>query len=307
MKHEQFHNRADDPRQITMGLGGKWHRSYGAAACPICQPERRKDQIALTITTGQDGRLLANCKKGFCSFRDILDALRSLGLVEGSGQYRPLSPAELSALKQAANDEADRKAAQARSIWKEASSIGGTIAEAYLRGRGLTCDLPKTLRFHPECWHGLSGRKMPAMIAAVQGARRPAIHRTFLRPDGNGKAAVEPNKMMLGATAGGAVRLSGGAGRLVVCEGIETGLALYSGLLPAPATIWAALSASGMKALLLPEEPGRLTIATDGDKAGREAGQVLAERAHSAGWRVGTLDPGDGLDFNDLLCGEVTI
>ena len=39
-----------DPRTLTIELGGKWHQSYGAAPCPVFQPERRRDQNALTIS-----------------------------------------------------------------------------------------------------------------------------------------------------------------------------------------------------------------------------------------------------------------
>jgi hypothetical protein len=142
------------------------------------------------------------------------------------------------------------------------------------------------------------------MVATVQGAGLPAVHRTYLRSDGTGKAAIDPDKMMLGATAGGAVRLTDGPARLVVAEGIESGLSLLCGLLDGPATVWAALSTSGLRGLRLPTQPGRLTIATDGDKPGREAGHALADRAHGMGWQVSILDPGTGADFNDILTGK---
>lgn len=86
--------------------------------------------------------------------------------------------------------------------------------------------------------------------------------------------------------------------------GIESGLSLLCGLLDGPATVWAALSTSGMRALCLPPQPGRLTIAADGDTPGREAAQALAERAHALGWQVGIMDPGTGADFNDILTGK---
>ena len=38
-----------DPRTITSALGGHWYGSYGTAPCPVCQPERRRDQAALTL------------------------------------------------------------------------------------------------------------------------------------------------------------------------------------------------------------------------------------------------------------------
>jgi len=116
-----------------------------------------------------------------------------------------------------------------------------------------------------------------------------------------GKAAIDPDKLMLGATAGGAVRLSGAGSRLVVCEGIETGLSLNCGILGWPETVWAALSTSGLRALRLPTRSGALVIATDGDEAGRAAGHALATRAQGLGWQVSLADPGDHLDFNDVL------
>ena len=90
----------------------------------------------------------------------------------------------------------------------------------------------------------------------------------------------------------------------MVAEGVESALSLACGLLDGPATIWAALSTSGLCGLRLPAEPGRLTIAADGDTPGCEAAHALAERAHALGWQVGTLDPGDRADFNDILTGK---
>ena len=169
-------------RAITLSLRGKWHGSYGRAACPICQPQGRRDQDALTLADGRDGRLLLNCKKMGCTFPDLLAAL---GL--GPGDYQAPDLAELA--RRAAEHEAElqRKALLASAIWREALPIGRTPAEAYLRNRGITCDLPDTLRFHRSLRHP-TGATFPAMIAAVEGAGRPAIHRTFLDPTGNGKA-----------------------------------------------------------------------------------------------------------------------
>ena len=130
------------------------------------------------------------------------------------------------------------------------------------------------------------------------------MHRTYLRPDGSGKAEIDPPKAMLGATAGGAVRLTDGLSRLVVGEGIESTLSLACGFLNGPAALRAALSTSGLRGMRLPSHPGRLTIACDGDPPGREAAKVLAERAHALGWQVGICDPGTGADFNDILTGK---
>ena len=277
-----------DARELTLSLGGRWHGRYGAAPCPVCQPDRRKGQNALTVADGRNGRLVLDCKKSACAFLDILAAA---GL--RSGDYTPPDLATLARREAERRAEAVKRAEQAKRLWLEAQPIAGTVAEAYLRGRGITCELPRTLRFHPDAWHGPTARRYPAMVAAV--------HRTYLRPDGSGKADIEGDKLMLGNVQGGAVRLTDGPSRLVVCEGIETGLSLASGLLDGPATVWAGLSTSGLRGLHLPPEPGRLTIACDGDTAGREAAHALAERAHALGWKVGILDPGTGADFNDIL------
>jgi hypothetical protein len=138
----------------------------------------------------------------------------------------------------------------------------------------------------------------------VEGGEGFAVHRTYLREHGSGKAEVDPPKAMLGAVAGGAVCVAQGAGPLVVAEGIETALSLASGLLRAPATVWAALSTSGIRGLHLPPQPGRLTIAADGDNPGRAAAQSLAERAHALGWQVALLPAPEGRDWNDVLAGK---
>lgn len=285
-----------DARDLTTALGGRWHGRYGAAPCPVCQPDRRKGQNALTVADGRNGRLVLDCKKSACGFLDILAAA---GL--RSGDYTPPDMATLAQREREAKAEAEKRAKLAWRLWLEAKPIASTVAETYLRGRGITCPLPATLRFHGACWHGPTARRYPALVALVEGSGAAAVHRTWLRADGSGKADIEPAKAMLGATAGGAVRLAQGSGRLVAAEGIESTLSLACGLLGEPATLWAALSTSGLRGLHLPPQPGRLTIAADGDGPGREAAHNLAERAHALGWQVSILDPGTGRDFNDIL------
>ena len=129
------------------------------------------------------------------------------------------------------------------------------------------------------------------------------VHRTFFEKTGS---RIEGSaKMMLGPCAGGAVALSEGPGPLVACEGIETGLSLLSGLLEGLASVWAALSTSGVRALDLPPAPGRLILAPDGDAPGMAAAEVLGNRAFALGWQVYMMAPPDGKDWNDVLQGGV--
>jgi len=290
------HRDACTAREITARLKGRWHGTYVTAPCPVCQPEERRDQNALTLGDGRIG-LLLNCKKSGCDFRHILAAA---GLQPGD--YQAPDRAETARRMMAAQAEAVKRSAIARRVWDEAQPIGGTLAEVYLRSRRIDCPLPQTLRFHPRCFHGPSRQTLPAMVALVDGGEGFAVHRTFLRPDGRGKAGLpDGDKLMLGRVAGGAVRLGDGPGRLVIAEGIESALSLLCGLLDGPAEIWAALSTSGIRSLRLPGIPSALAIASDADPEGRAAAQALAQRAHATGWRVSILDPGEGRDFNDIL------
>lgn len=141
-------------------LNGKWYGRYGTAPCPVCQPERRRDQNALTLANGR-GALLAHCKKSNCCFEDILAAAG----IE-TGIYKAPDPdlADQRDREEAAH--AKKRTRQAERCWSESLPAEGSIVETYLRGRGVKCDLPRTLRFHPECWHGPSARCYPAMVVS---------------------------------------------------------------------------------------------------------------------------------------------
>jgi Toprim domain len=288
MFHEQ--NTVASPAQLCADLGGHWQGNCGKAPCPICQPERRPDQNALSIKA-EGNRLLLHCHKAGCGFADLLVAL---GIRHGTFQQ---DHAAIEAQRRERQAKVVQKRNNARQIWTTAQSIIGTEGERYLRSRGITCSLPACLRWATQAYHGPSKTRCSAIIADV--APTGGIHRTFF--DQSGLRLTQNAKMMLGPCAGGAVRLSGGAGPLLVCEGLETGLSLLSGLLSVPHKVWAALSTSGMKTVSLPPDPDELIVATDGDDAGRTAGLALASHAYALGWQVKMLNAPDGQDFNDVL------
>ncbi|MET3560911.1 hypothetical protein ABID39_001627, partial [Bartonella japonica] len=251
---------------------------------------------SLSIKNGNDGRLLLYCYAG-CSFREIIQALMRIGLLGHKAYNQTLS---LSKQISADLKRAKQKTERAKEIWQQCQPIKNTLAETYLRMRGITCDLPADLRFHSKCPHP-SGVTLPALVALVKGAGSFAIHRTFLKDNGC-KTNLSPAKAMLGSVTGGAAHLSqANPKHLVICEGIETGLALLSGLLSEPVDLWASLSTHGMMHLNFPKTKARLTIAMDGDDAGRKAGFTLAKRAYNQGFEVFIMQAPYGLDFNDFL------
>jgi hypothetical protein len=191
----------------------------------------------------------------------------------------------------------------ARRLFAASKSVRGTLAERYLRGRGIV--LPpevSALRFHPRCFYRApSGRQMwPAMIAAVTDldGTLTGVHRTWLDPNG-GKAPVDQPRRAMGHLLGNAVRFGPVQDVLAAAEGIETALALKT-VLPALPVV-AALSAAHLAALSLPPTLGRFYIARDNDAAGGRAVERLFDRFHGAALDLRVLIP-MAEDFNaDLL------
>jgi phage/plasmid primase-like uncharacterized protein len=178
----------------------------------------------------------------------------------------------------------------------------GTPADRYLACRRLPgLAASAALRFRADCPHPDRSR-LPALVALVVDAEgNPlGIHRTFLRRDGTGKAAVEPAKASLGAIWGGAIRLDPPAPELAVGEGIESA-ASAGRLLGLPA--WAAISAGNLaQGLALPPVVRLVVLAADADPPGERAAREATLRWQAEGRRVRIARPDvEGSDFNDLL------
>ncbi len=283
--------------EIAAALEGRREGRQWRCRCPI------HGGRSLLVRDGDAGRILVFCHGG-CEARDVLAELRRSGLLSGTSENYQLPPMR----RTDRLDEAARTA-RALAVWRETRPADGTIVETYLANRGLALPPLRYLRFHPRCPHP-SGANLPAMIGLVEHVDHgpTAIHRTFISADGSGKAAVEPDKASLGPVAGGAVRLAQvRAGQwLLVAEGLETTLSvMHACALPG----WAALSAGGIKSLVLPPSANMVVICADNDAngVGQRAANAAAERFLAEGRRARiALPPTSGLDFNDLLRGSVS-
>ena len=217
-----------------------------------------------------------------------------------NGASHPIAEA-LSKEQRAENAAREIELIHARGV-----SLGGTTGEGYLAGRGLQVPDTPDLLFHPDLTYWDTRTGYAALIAIVRdvAGEQIAIHRTYLAPDGSGKADVPKPRMMLGSVAGGAVRLGnvGEQGVVGLAEGIETGLSVMQACPALP--VWAALSSGNMEQVVLPPEIARVVLLADHD--GEGVGLKVAERAagrfHAEGRRVWIAHPPDaGDDFNDLL------
>ncbi|GAA0571143.1 toprim domain-containing protein [Craurococcus roseus] len=189
-------------------------------------------------------------------------------------------------------------------LWREAVPLLGSLAEAYLRSRGLSLPHGAPLRFHPACRRG--PERLPAMVALMTGPTTGepcGVHRTFLALDGTGKAPPGPSgegaKMMLGAA--GVVRLTPDEDvtlGLGLCEGIETGLALLQRFGHAP--VWAAAAAGAVARFPLLHGIEALTVFADADAPGLASARACKARWAEAGREVRVVWPGQaGRDFAD--------
>ncbi len=193
----------------------------------------------------------------------------------------------------------------ARRLYAMAGPIRGTIAETYLRRRGIT-NLQKlpVLRFHPRCFYRAddSARRetRPALLAAVTdiAGTVTGVQRTWLAHNGAGKAPLAAPRRAMGQLLGNGVRFGAARDVLAAGEGIETVLSLRCTLPRLPMV--AALSANHLAALTPPPGLRRLYIARDDDPAGRRAADALSARARAAGIEALTLSPTMD-DFNTDL------
>lgn len=253
--------------------------------------------------TGEHGDLLDVIREanGFAAFKDVIAEARAF-LRSPEPDYEP-------AIRQASPAPKGLPEA-ARRLFAMSKPISGTLAEAYLRNRGIT-DLRRTssLRFHGSCYYRpdeVSETEIwPAMIAAVTDLdnRIVGVQRTWLDPEGFdarrlGKAPIETPRRAMGDLLGHAVRFGMTDDVMAAGEGIETMLSLRCVLLHLPTV--AALSAAHLAAIQFPKALRRLYIARDDDEAGDAAAAALSGRAAAAGIEAIVLSPALG-DFNEDL------
>lgn len=223
---------------------------------------------------------------------------------------------------------AAKKADRAFAIYLNSRElVAGDLVHRYLASRGIDLGkLPKppgAIRFHPSLEHHDDDgviTEWPCMVAGMCNSegRVVAIHRTYLKPDGSGKAPVDKPKKIWPAFKGCVVRLSKGArnlspeqaakkgvsGPLGLAEGIENGLAVAISVLDL--RVWAAGSLANMANI--PKLPciSRLIVCRDNDdhlsQADKGFERVIAQ-LKTRQFSLSVARSWIGKDTNDLLKG----
>jgi hypothetical protein len=293
----------DEIARRGMKLVGRDER---VGACPLCGG---KDRFAINIK-----KQIWNCR-GCAKGGDVIALVQHIDNCDfkaavvtlGGDERRPIRPAPKASPSAQRNDVAAANTARALRLWDDASPIDGTLAEEYLRRRGLEPPAgDEALRFYGGCPFG--DTSYPALIAlfrCVNTDEAKAIHRIALGPGG-----ILIGKRMLGRVGGCAVKIDDDVEQgLVIGEGVETCLAARKiGLKPC----WALGSAGAIRSFPLLGGIDCLTILVDNDEAdrgGRRAGPDAAaecsERWTQAGREVRRIMPRrTGYDMADI-CGGV--
>ena len=280
--------------EIAKHLHGVRAGSGWICSCPVpSHGKGRGDRSpSLSLSNGDDG-LVVHCFSG-CSARDVYDALRGRGLLDDGAKRAQRSP-----VASKPRHEPIEPSPEALALWRSAAPIHGTIAERYLRARGITILPPPSLRFLREYPH-IPGRvHLPALVAALQASDRRiiAVQVTLLDPRGDRKAQVKFPRKTFGAMHDGAVRLGPVGEVLGLAEGVETGLSAMQ-IYGIPT--WCSLGACRLHNVVIPDSVRELHVFADRDEAGERAVERTLE-AHR-GRRVVVHSPTQPhRDFNDAL------
>lgn len=278
----------DQADRIVRQLGGKWQGSSAMCRCPA----HTDGSPSLSVRVGERA-VLFHCFAG-CTTEAIIAELRSgkiLAPTDHDPGQRVDSKANLNRL--------------ALAVWRHARPLPGTLADRYLReGRAIIPD-GINARFDPRCQCGAGDAKAfaPALIVPIEtDAGVIAIHRTFLSPDGRGKAAMDEPKRMLGNPGVGAVRWGGIPidGVLRLAEGVEDAASVMNMLGP-DRFVWPVLGIERYQTVAIPESIHTVIIYSQhGAEAARAIERARPHLIANDRKLVVKLPPHAG-DWNDLL------
>ena len=270
--------------RIAEALAGHKVKAHGGNYLVRC-PAHDDDIPSLSLCDSERG-VYVHCFAG-CSAGNIYAAIRRKGCA--------LETAREPAAKGSA-EYGRQQADKAAWMWKQRRPLAGSIVERYLRdARGYGGSLPPTLAFLPP----LKPEHHPAMVAAFAIPDEPkpgvlgqplgveAIHLTFLKPDGGGKADTKPTKITIGSPRGRPIALAppNDLLGLAITEGIKDALTAH---LATGLSAWAAGSAGFMPALAssVPNYIEAATIFAHTDKAGQDGARKLAATLRQRGIEV---------------------
>lgn len=278
----------------------------------------------IDFVTGETGDIFGLVKlvHGHGSFNE------SLAWIEDRFGLRRLAPEEKARLDRKLEQQATaasaretaarekKKQAACRAFGEAQEIVAGCPVDIYWRSRGIDrarLHVGKWLRYAPAYpyWPVPEHPSFPAMFGGfcdVHG-KMQALHVTYLKADGSGKAPVEKQKMMFGPMKGCIISVSRGliqpgtlATPVTFTEGIEDALSIA--MLDPTARVWAAGSLSNYLALFDHPSISSFVLVRDNDWGKAEPAALFAralKRLRGFGKPVEVIASPVGKDFNDYL------
>lgn len=275
---------------------------------------------------GKDRARYTNYEQNGCYWCNVCGKVDGIGLVMGTQNWTyPRTCREIEKLLRGGMPvEEDKDKPDPRIRLKEIEDGLQKVTHMdpvwrYLTNRGLSY-IPETLKLHPALKYYEQQKdgkyklicRFPAMVAKVTAwdGKPCTFHITYLDETGRKANVKVPKKTMphLGNIEGSAIRLfKPRGGRLAVCEGIETAIAVFE-LLDKKVAVWPCRDANSLANFMFPEgiEVSKLSIYGDNDPkyAGQSAAYMLAMMASRKGKVVDVHIPNDvGRDFLDVRLG----
>jgi hypothetical protein len=284
------------------------HLSRGQAVadapCPLCStgcktPSNRLRKV-LRIYNKEDGFATYSCARcgehGYAHAHNRPSSRKSV-FDEAADVIAAFKTPTIAPVKQQPDQD---KLRRARRLWRQSLPARGTIAETYLRTRRCWVD-SETVRFLPA-----RDEYPPALIVPFGIPTEPepgvldmattdihGIQLTKLKPDGSGKADVEPKKITLGQCVGYPIVLAPPSDMtaLTIAEGVEDALSNH---LVSGRGAWCAGGASRLPHLAdrVPAYIESVTVLVDDNDAGRRGSEGLTRRLHARGMEVLMLPSG---------------
>lgn len=268
-------------KAIVEMLGGVWHGTRGECRCPAHDDA----SPSLSVRLGETA-ILFHCFAG-CTTVEVMKALQRRRLHDRAAVTIPTSK------------PARDMGVLALRLWKGSKSVSGTLAENYLRARGLLPPFPTTLRFNPATilGSGAERRTMPAMIAAVESDLGVvAVQRTFLDPMNLLRKPIPKPKVSLGLLGTAAIRLAPPTDELGLAEGIEDALSATEWF---GTPTWALGGVERLAVVAIPEKVRRVIVFGDRGRAAERSLEKAREHLTENGRELIIRLPEHHDDWND--------
>ena len=237
----------------------------------------------------------------------LSDALKT-ELLPGNKKIKPSIKTTLTENHSDFTEQQKRSIEKAKKLVAESHSAQGTLAERYLREhRGITKQLPDSVRYHPRVYSYRNKGTYPALLVISKNNQDEiqAVQAIYLDKNTANKADVEVKKQSFGVIKGSSVTLQTGkaSNKILFCEGVETGLSLCEA--DSDKTVKAILGVSNFKNISTQQKGKELIFCLDNDGNNQETQKLIqqaCDKQHAAGNRIYTNKPAKiKTDYNDVL------